>query len=184
MEIQRLKLLLFSHLYTRPPCKPIKKISEMFYLIKYCNSMYISVVGGEHCSKEIYEMAVEVGKRIAKMGAILITGGRGGVMEAVCKGAKEKNGIAIGILPSIDRKEANKYLDCAIVTGLGYARNALVVLNGDVVIAIDGQYGTLSEIALALEYGKPVYGLMTWNVGIKNFNSVDELFKEIEKDIS
>ncbi|HEC76504.1 MAG TPA: TIGR00725 family protein [Thermoplasmatales archaeon] len=145
--------------------------------------MYVSVIGGEQCSKEIYELAMEVGRRIAEMKAILITGGRGGVMEAVCRGAKEKNGITIGILPSNDRKEGNKFLDYAIVTGIGYARNILVVLNGDIVIAIDGHYGTLSEISFALEYGKPVYGLLSWEIGIKNFNNVEELFEEIEKDI-
>ena len=145
--------------------------------------MYISVIGGEHCSREIYELAVEVGRRIAEMKAILVTGGRGGVMEAASQGAKEAGGTTIGILPSDDRKEGNKYLDYSIVTGIGYARNVLVILNGDIVIAIDGRYGTLSEIALALEYGKPVYGLMSWDVGIKNFNNVDELFNEIKKDL-
>jgi len=145
--------------------------------------MYISVIGGEQCSREIYNMAIEVGRRIAKMGAILITGGRGGVMEAASKGAKMENGITIGILPSNDRQEGNDYLDYKIVTGLGYARNILVVLNGDVIIAIDGHYGTLSEIAYAVEYGKPVYGLMSWDVGIENFNNIDDLFKEIEKKL-
>jgi len=142
---------------------------------------YISVIGGEQCSEEIYNMAVGIGKRIAKMGAVVVTGGRKGVMEAASRGAKMENGITIGILPSMDRNEGNKYLDYKIVTGLGYARNVLVVLNGDIVIAVDGHYGTLSEIALALEYGKPVLGLRTWNVGIKNFNNVDELFEELEK---
>ncbi|MCD6171927.1 MAG: TIGR00725 family protein [Thermoplasmata archaeon] len=145
--------------------------------------MYISVIGGEQCSREIYNMAIEVGRRIAKMGAILITGGRGGVMEAASKGAKMENGITIGILPSNDRQEGNDYLDYKIVTGLGYARNILVVLNGDVIIAIDGHYGTLSEIAYSVEYGKPVYGLMSWDVGIENFNNIDDLFKEIEKKL-
>jgi len=145
--------------------------------------MYISVIGGEQCSDEIYQMAVEVGRRIAKMGAILITGGRKGVMEAASKGAKMEGGTTIGILPSMDRNEGNEYLDYKIVTGLGYARNILVVLNGDIIIAIDGHYGTLSEIAFALEYGKPILGLRSWNVGIKNFNNVDELFEEVERII-
>jgi len=145
--------------------------------------MYISVIGGEQCSREIYNMAIEVGRRIAKIGAILITGGRGGVMEAASRGAKMENGITIGILPSNDRQEGNDYLDYKIVTGLGYARNILVVLNGDIIIAIDGHYGTLSEIAYAVEYGKPVYGLMSWDVGIENFNNIDDLFKEIEKKL-
>ena len=143
--------------------------------------MYISVVGGEQCSKEIYDMAVEAGRRIAKLGAVLVTGGRKGVMEATSKGAKMEGGVTIGILPSMDRQEGNEYIDYKIVTGLGYARNILVVLNGDIVIAIDGHYGTLSEIAFALEYGKPVLGLRSWNVGIKNFNNVDELFEEVER---
>ena len=142
--------------------------------------MYVSVIGGEQCSEEIYNMAIEVGRRIAKLGAVLVTGGRKGVMEAASKGAKMENGVTIGILPSVDRQEGNEYLDYKIVTGLGYARNVLVVLNGDIVIAIDGHYGTLSEIAFALEYGKPVLGLRSWNVGIKNFNNVDELFEEVE----
>jgi len=142
--------------------------------------MYISVIGGEQCSEEIYNMAIEVGRRIAKLGAVLVTGGRKGVMEAASKGAKMENGVTIGILPSADRQEGNEYLDYKIVTGLGYARNVLVVLNGDIVIAIDGHYGTLSEIAFALEYGKTVLGLRSWNVGIKNFNNVDELFEEVE----
>lgn len=145
--------------------------------------MYISVIGGEQCSEEIYNMAVEVGKKIAEMGAILVNGGRKGVMEAASKGAKMAGGTTIGILPSKDREEGNEYLDHKIVTGLGYARNILVVLNGDIVIAIDGHYGTLSEIAFALEYGKPVFGLRSWSVGIKNFNNVDEMFEEIEKYI-
>ena len=143
--------------------------------------MYISVVGGEQCSKEIYDTAVEAGRRIAKLGAVLVTGGRKGVMEAASKGAKMEGGVTIGILPSMDRQEGNEYIDYKIVTGLGYARNILVVLNGDIVIAIDGHYGTLSEIAFALEYGKPVLGLRSWNVGIKNFNNVDELFEEVER---
>jgi len=145
--------------------------------------MYVSVAGGEKCSEEIYEMAIEVGRKIADMGAVLVTGGRGGVMEAVCRGAKEKNGVTIGILPGDDRKEGNEYLDYIIITGIGYARNAMVALNGDIMIAIDGHYGTLSEIAYALEFGKPVYGLMTWEIGVKNFNNVEELFDEIKKDL-
>ncbi|MBC7081338.1 MAG: TIGR00725 family protein [Thermoplasmatales archaeon] len=143
--------------------------------------MYVSVVGGENCEEEIYEMAREVGRRLAENGAVIVTGGRGGIMEAVCRGAKEKGGVTIGILPGKDKSEANRYLDYVILTGMGYARNVLVVMNGDIVIAIDGRYGTLSEIAIAMQLGKRVYGLKTWDVGIKNFDSVDELFEEIEK---
>lgn len=161
----------------------ILSLRVKFIFLNNFNGMYVSVVGGENCSREIYEMAVEVGRRIAEMGAVLVTGGRGGVMEAVCRGAKEKGGVTIGILPGNDRREGNKYLDYVILTGMGYARNVLVVMNGDIVIAIDGKYGTLSEIALALQHGKPVYGLKSWDVGIKNFESVDELFEEIKEII-
>ena len=142
--------------------------------------MYVSVIGGGECDEETYKIAVEVGRRIARMDAILITGGLHGVMEAVCKGAKEEGGVTIGIIPGERKEEANDYLDYVIATGLGQARNALVVLNGDIVIAINGGYGTLSEIGLALKYGKKVYGLKSWDL-IKNFESIDELFEEIKK---
>ncbi|MCS7386596.1 MAG: TIGR00725 family protein [archaeon GB-1867-005] len=118
---------------------------------------YVTVIGSSSkISEEVYEKAVKVGKLLAKNGVIVITGGRTGVMEAVCKGVKDEGGITVGILPGFTRDEANKYVDIAIPTGLGYARNALNVLAGDVVIAIAGGPGTLSEIGLALAYEKPV----------------------------
>jgi hypothetical protein len=144
--------------------------------------MYVSVIGGERCSTKVYEMAREVGRRLAAEGHVVVTGGRGGVMEAVCRGAREEGGVTIGILPSTERSEGNRYLVHAVVTGIGHARNVLVVVNGDVVIAIDGHYGTLSEIALALNYGKPVYGLLSWEVGIENFNTVEALFEKLARD--
>jgi len=121
------------------------------------NKAYVSVIGSSsNVSEEVYEKAVKIGKLLAKNGVIVITGGRTGVMEAVCKGVKEGGGVTVGILPGFTRDEANKYVDIAIPTGLGYARNALNVLAGDVVIAIAGGPGTLSEIGLALAYEKPV----------------------------
>ena len=124
----------------------------------------IGVIGGSNPPEEIIETAKETGRLIAKAGAILVCGGLGGVMEAVSKGAKEEGGLTIGILPGQNRKDANRYIDIALATGLGYSRNILVVLNSDALIAIDGSYGTLSEISYALIYKKPLFGLGTWKL--------------------
>jgi len=105
-------------------------------------------------------MAEELGRAIASRGAVLITGGRGGIMEAVCKGAKEKKGLTVGILPGSER-DANPYVDVMIVTGMGDARNAINVLSADAVIAIHGGAGTLSEVGLALKAGKKVIAIRT-----------------------
>jgi uncharacterized protein (TIGR00725 family) len=146
--------------------------------------MFISVIGGEKCDNEIYSISYEVGSHIAKFGAVLITGGGGGVMQAACKGAKDFGGTTIGFLPSCNRSEGNSFLDYAVVTGLGYARNVLVALNGDIIIAINGGYGTLSEISLAKKFEKKIYGIKSWDVGIKNFNDAAELFSYISKEIN
>jgi uncharacterized protein (TIGR00725 family) len=95
---------------------------------------------------------------------MLVCGGRGGVMEAACRGAQEAGGVTVGILPGTDHSEANPYLDIPIVTGLGEARNAIVVRTADAVIAVSGGYGTLSEIGLAMKMGRPVIGLRTWEL--------------------
>ena len=145
--------------------------------------MYVSVVGGRQCSPEVYSEAEEIGRRIAGLPAVLVTGGLGGVMEAAAKGASEAGGTAIGIVPTENRDDGNPYLDHVIVTGIGQARNALVVLNGDLVIAVDGRHGTLSEMAMAIKYGKPVYGYKSWDIGIPTFDDVDELFQAVEKQI-
>jgi uncharacterized protein (TIGR00725 family) len=108
--------------------------------------------------------AVEVGRLLAERGAALVCGGRGGAMEAACRGAKEADGLTVGILPGADRSDANPFVDVVLPTGLGEARNALVVGAADAVIAIGGGYGTLSEIALALKAGKRVIGLGTWEI--------------------
>jgi uncharacterized protein (TIGR00725 family) len=105
-----------------------------------------------------------VGRELASRGVVLVCGGLGGVMEAACRGAKESGGRTVGILPGADRSAANPYVDVAIATGLGEARNALVVRAADALIAVGGGYGTLSEVALALKAGKRVVGLGTWDV--------------------
>jgi uncharacterized protein (TIGR00725 family) len=126
--------------------------------------MFVAVIGSAHCSARVAALAEKVGREIARHGAVLVCGGRGGVMEAACRGAKDEGGTTVGILPGMDRSEANPYIDVPIVTGLGEARNAVVVRSADTVIAISGGYGTLSEIGLARKMGRPVVGLETWEL--------------------
>src|SRR4030042_693834 len=128
--------------------------------------MFSAVIGGSGCSLEEAKLAEEVGQELARRGAILICGGLGGVMEAACKGASAEGGITVGILPGDDRSAANPYVRIPIVTGIGYARNVIVVKSAQAVIAIDGSYGTLSEIAYALQNGIPVIGLNTWSLSL------------------
>ncbi|MFA6170325.1 MAG: TIGR00725 family protein [Candidatus Margulisiibacteriota bacterium] len=128
------------------------------------NKVFISVVGESHASPEIAKLAEEVGVEIGKAGAVLVCGGLKGVMEHASKGAKSAGGTTIGILPGSKRDDANQYIDYPIVTGIGYARNKLVVKSGHVVIAIGGSHGTLSEMAFALGYKIPVVGLKTWQI--------------------
>ena len=127
--------------------------------------MFVAVVGSASCSAEVAALAEEVGREIARRGAVLICGGRGGVMEAACRGAKVEGGTTVGILPGADRREANAYVDIPIATGLGEARNTIVVRAADAVVAVSGGYGTLSEIGFALKMGRPVVGLGTWDLG-------------------
>jgi uncharacterized protein (TIGR00725 family) len=127
-------------------------------------TMYIAVVGSAVCEPDVATIAEAVGREVAHRGHILVSGGRGGVMEAACRGAHAAGGLTVGILPGSERSAANAYVDVAIATGLGEARNALVVRTVDAVIAIHGEFGTLSEIGLALKMGKPVVGLGTWGL--------------------
>jgi uncharacterized protein (TIGR00725 family) len=126
--------------------------------------MRIGVVGAAKCSAETAVMARLVGRCIAEEGAALICGGLGGVMKAAARGAKEAGGVTVGILPGTSEKDANPYIDIPILTGLGHARNVLVVQSSHAVIAVKGSYGTLSEISIALKSNIPVVGLNTWNI--------------------
>ena len=125
---------------------------------------FIAVIGGNQCSPQEAQLAEEVGRELARRGAILVCGGLGGIMEAACKGAQSAGGITIGILPGDSRQAANRYVQIPIVTGLGYARNLAVVKSAQAVIGIDGSYGTLSEISHALQSGIPVIGINTWSL--------------------
>jgi len=126
--------------------------------------LIIGVIGGNHVDPQTYALAEEVGRRIARSGALLVCGGLGGVMEAACKGAREAGGLTVGILPGDDRRAANPYVAAPIATGLGMARNTIIVQASDVLIAISGSYGTLNEISAALNLGKPVVALETWDL--------------------
>jgi len=126
--------------------------------------MFVSVIGGGDPSEGQVRLAEEVGRELARRGAVLICGGLEGVMEAACRGAASQGGTTVGILPGNDRHAANAYVKIPIVTGMGYARNAIVAKSAQAVIAIGGSYGTLSEIAYALQSDIPVIGLGTWSL--------------------
>jgi hypothetical protein len=126
--------------------------------------LIISVIGGGDPTPDAAVLAEEVGAELARRGATVVCGGLGGVMQAVCRGAKSAGGTTIGILPGSDPGDANRWVDIPICTGLGYARNVIVVKTGRAVIAVDGSYGTLSEIGHALGDGIPVVGLGTWSI--------------------
>jgi len=128
--------------------------------------IFIGVIGGGEVPPQTASLAEEVGREIARQGAVLVCGGLGGVMEAACKGASREGGLTIGILPGDNRLAANPHVSIPIVTGLGHARNVAVVKSSQAIIAIDGSYGTLSEIGHALQSGIPVIGLNTWSLSI------------------
>jgi uncharacterized protein (TIGR00725 family) len=124
----------------------------------------VGVIGAGECDDRVAVIAEEVGRRLAECQYVILTGGRTGVMEAVSRGAKQAGGLTIGILPGNDPQDANPYVDIPIATGLQDARNAIVARASEILIAIAGEYGTLSEIALALKMGRRVIGLDTWHI--------------------
>ncbi len=126
--------------------------------------MQIGVIGPGACPPDVEALAEEVGREVARRGAVLVCGGLGGVMRGAARGARAENGLTLGILPGDDAADANDWIDVVVPTGMGEARNALVVRASDAIVAVHGGYGTLSEIALALKTGVPVVGLETWRV--------------------
>lgn len=124
----------------------------------------IGVIGSSVTDKRTYELAFHVGELIAESRAVVVCGGLTGVMEAVCKGAKSREGTTIGILPGLTAVDANIWVDYPIATGLGHARNMVIVNSAQALVAISSGYGTLAEIAFALASGKKVYGLGTWDI--------------------
>jgi uncharacterized protein (TIGR00725 family) len=141
----------------------------------------IAVVGSSESNDAFLPLAREVGRVIAAQGAVLICGGLGGIMEAAARGAKENGGLTVGILPNYDKHSANPFTDITIPTGLGHARNVLVVASGDIVVALPGSHGTRSEVAIALKLGKPVIGVRAWRDtgGVRYVHSAQELEREL-----
>ena len=138
----------------------------------------ISVIGKGDADTESNSVAEDVGREIARRGYAVVCGGLGGVMESVCRGAKAEGGLTIGILPGENRNSANKFVDIPITTGIGQARNLAVALSGNVIIAIGGGFGTLSEISFALRFNKIIIGINTWN--ITDIQSVSSAVEAVE----
>lgn len=126
--------------------------------------LLIAVIGGEQAGGEALELAFEVGREIGRRGHLLLCGGRGGVMREACRGAREGGGMSVAVLPGSDLSDANEFVDIPILTGIGFARNSIIATTANALIAIDGAFGTLSEIAFALRAGRPVVGLKTWRL--------------------
>jgi uncharacterized protein (TIGR00725 family) len=143
----------------------------------------IGVIGGAAPEARFREIAYEVGRLIAEKGAILVCGGLGGVMEAAARGAKQAGGLTVGILPGGSPQDANPYIDIAVATGMGYSRNNLVVMNSDTLIAVDGSFGTLSEIAYARVHGKKIVGIGTWEIeGVVQVQSPEQAVEQALKE--
>lgn len=138
----------------------------------------IGVIGGRRTEKKLLKEAEKAGRLIAQRGAVLICGGLGGVMKAASKGAKSEGGITVGILPQDNSEKANRYIDIPIITGFGIGRNVIIARTANALIAIGGEYGTLSEIAFALQLNKTVTGINTWD--IKGIIQVENAKEAIE----
>jgi uncharacterized protein (TIGR00725 family) len=145
----------------------------------------VSVIGGHICNKEVEQIAYELGKNLAKVVDIMACGGLSGTMKAICSGFKAAGGLTIGIIPSYDKNDANPFVDIVIPTGLGLARNVLVVKIADVVVALPGEMGTLSEVAYALQFKIPVISLNSCDIkGVIKVKTVEEAIREVEKWLS
>lgn len=147
----------------------------------------ISVLGGHDIDNKVEQVAHEIGKIIAKMGAILVCGGLDGAMEAVAKGCQEAGGITIGLLPGTSKADANRYIDIALPTSIGYARNAMVACSADIIVALPGSHGTSCEISYGLIYDRPVIDLGNWNregmIKVKNLREAEARIKELMAEI-
>lgn len=142
----------------------------------------IAVIGGHKAAKKYLKIAEEIGRLIAQNNWVLVCGGREGVMEAACRGAKSAGGATVGILPSLNGEDANEFVDIKIPTGMGYARNFLVARSAQAVIAISGEYGTLSEIAFALSDERCVIGIGTWKIkGVVHVKTAQEAIKKVKQ---
>lgn len=142
----------------------------------------ISVIGGHDVTPEVEEISSNVGRMVAKVDAILVCGGLNGVMEAASRGAKEAGGMTIGILPGKEKADANPYIDIALPSSFGYARNAMVACSADIIIALPGSYGTSSEISYGMVYKRPILDLGNWNmkgmIKVKDLQEAEKWIRE------
>ncbi|HEX6712961.1 MAG TPA: TIGR00725 family protein [Thermoleophilaceae bacterium] len=145
---------------------------------------YVAVIGASAPRQEDLEHAHAAGRRLAELGAIVVTGGRGGVMEAACRGARDAGGHTIGILPGFDRSDANPFVEFSLPTGLGELRNGLVARAAEAVVAVGGAWGTLAEIAFARGAGKPVFGVGTWELGDDGVVTVESGAEAAERAVA
>jgi len=145
----------------------------------------VSVIGGHSCSKEVEQLSQNLGKKLAQVVDILVSGGLSGTMEAVCQGFKAGGGLTIGIITSYNKNDANPFVDIVIPTGLGIARNVLVVKSADIVVALPGEAGTLSEIAYCLQFGIPVISLKSWDIpGVIKVKTVEEAIDKVKEHLN
>ena len=148
----------------------------------------ISVIGGHEINVKVEQLAHKIGIIIASVGAILVCGGLDGAMRAVARGAKKAGGTTIGILPGTNKSDANPYIDIALPTSIGYSRNVIVACSADIVVALPGSHGTLSEICYALVYKRPVIDLGNWNregmIKVRNLKEVEKKIKELIEQIN
>ncbi|HBR14080.1 MAG TPA: TIGR00725 family protein [Candidatus Omnitrophica bacterium] len=147
----------------------------------------VSVIGGHAISKETEELAYRIGRFVAKMKAVLVCGGLDGAMEAAARGAQEAGGLTIGLLPGVSKKDANPYIDIALPTSIGFARNAIVACSADIIIALPGSHGTNSEICYGLVFNRPVIDLGNWNlpgmIKAHNIKETQKIIKDLIKKI-
>ena len=125
----------------------------------------IAIIGAGKCSKKLCDMAADIGKYVAENGGVVLCGGLGGIMEGAARGAKEAGGTTIGIIPSENKADANRFIDYVIPSGFGEARNVLIIRSADAIVALPGKFGTLSEMAFALISGKPIVSVQAWKLG-------------------
>ena len=144
-------------------------------------AIQVTVIGGSSADRETLALAESVGRAVGAKGGVLVCGGMGGVMEAAARGAKESGGVTVGILPTYNPETGNPFLDIAIPTGMGHGRNMLVVASGDIVVALAGSHGTLSEVTYALLLGRRVLGFKAWEQvpGVHPINSIVDLEREL-----
>jgi len=145
----------------------------------------ISVIGGHDIDQKVEQLAHDIGKIIAEVGAVLVCGGLDGAMSAASRGAKEAGGTTIGILPGLDKEDANEHIDIALPSSIGFARNAMVACSADIIVALPGSHGTSSEISYGIVYKRPIIDLGNW--GLKEMikvNDVKEAREKIEEIIA